>query len=143
MLAAPVKSVFALDVMLTQMSTQLAEGFGDGYVVYVLERRTGLLLGDSEGEGVQNADGDRICATGAANSIIRRSALQLEAIGYIAASLVLDENRITESSVYQLDKTSTGWGVDWLIVAVRTVVCPIGQFLEQVRPTLFSTLQRR
>ena len=77
-----------------------------------------------------------------ADSIIRRSALQLEAIGYIDASLVLDEKRITESAMYQIDKTSTGWGLDWLIVAVRTVVCPIGQFLEQVSPTLFSTPQR-
>lgn len=67
MLAAPVKAVFGIDVKLTQMGTQLAARFGDGYVVYVLERRTGLLLGDSVGEGVQDADGHRICATGAAN----------------------------------------------------------------------------
>eukprot|EP01052_Picozoa_sp_SAG31_P083953 SAG31_NODE_44194_length_263_cov_3.902439_1_plen_87_part_11 len=49
-----------------------------------------------------------------------------------AASVVLDPTHLYDARIYQRDETQDGFGIDWLVVSVQTVHCPIGQALAQV-----------
>ena len=136
-----VKSLIATDLSLGLLSTNLQNAFPneDFDTVYLMERGTGLLLGDSVDEGVEwtnlwknhSMEGTRKCGASADNELIRTSAIVVENTGYRAGSYLLDEFHVIEVLIYQRDETSAGWGLDWIVVSIQTINCPAGQFLQQ------------
>ena len=141
MLCPVIKSVLGIDLYLDRISKSLKNTFQDD-IVYIVERSTGLLVAESAGEGVMDheetfAEGHtghalRKCAVNAETDLIRSSALQLENIvpKWSTMSLKLDATHLVDSRVYQRDPTEDGFGIDWLIVVVQTIQCPIGQALR-------------
>lgn len=141
MLCPVIKSVLAIDLYLDRISDSLEDTFQDD-IVYIVERSTGLLVAESAGEGVMDHEetfGEghsgyalRKCAVNAETDLIRSSALQLENIvpKWSTMSLKLDATHLVDSRVYRRDPTEDGFGIDWLIVVVQTMQCPIGQALR-------------
>jgi hypothetical protein len=138
MLCPVIKSVLGIDMYLDRISKSLTATFQED-TVYIVERSTGLLVAESAGEGVMDGVSDtghaiRKCAVNAETQLIRSSARQLENIvpPWPTVSLKLDSTHLSDSRIYQRDAMEDGFGIDWLIVVVQTVQCPIGQSLETV-----------
>jgi hypothetical protein len=132
MVSPIVKSVLAVDVILSVLSSNLADTFDPAQdLVFIVERGTGFFIAENANEGIDLISGDRKCVTAATNSLIQEAATIMENVGFQEASAVIDDSHILEAKVFQRDPTVDGFGLDWLIVLVRRVDCPAGQFLAQ------------
>ena len=84
MLSAPAGTLLELNHRLQSMSSDPLEMFSDPQkaIVYSRERRTGLLIAESVGEGVADmATETRKCASEAETDLIRSASLLLDSLG--------------------------------------------------------------
>eukprot|EP01050_Picozoa_sp_SAG11_P008070 SAG11_NODE_693_length_7696_cov_5.410294_5_plen_1073_part_00 len=130
LVAQPQEVLITFTYELDQVGDFLHQGFPDAerFVVYVMEKHTGFLIGDSNLEGAGNADGSRKCASAATSDLIRQSAALLENMDEEYLLALLDETHSIEMKPLQMFGTAEdGYDVDWQLVVVQTLECGPGQ----------------